>query len=431
MEAICKVVMACAKEWRALLKASAIRACVERLVKEGVITSPMEILREELWLQCTAALAEFPMNGGSARELKVWGLIRMLLRRAREERETWKAAREALRGSGIRVGSTEIEGAAEETAPEGGEERVEEQGEEQRDGGLVMPAGLGEEASRAPPPHYPWDELRQADRAGQPCPVAPSEPEGEGERGENERENERGNERENERENERGRIRTPNEWLPGALMVPDKSWNQGESAAKDGAGDRERGRRRVTFDSTRRASGRERVSEDEMDSLTRRFQEVYRGGEREGGVRAEEVEEDVEIGLEQALRLMRRLEREVQKQQRMLQRLADTRSQDDSSGEKPRAELYLPDWQLSAGAVTLRGLKLTAPPETPSALPVRLAPGGLIEWAPIDPKAVYEELGKLVKVEPPWTKIKQTHAESFTEFCDRLQRAIAESDLPP
>ncbi|XP_067153226.1 uncharacterized protein [Apteryx mantelli] len=214
-------------------------------------------------------------------------------------------------------------------------------------------------------------------------------------------------------------------------MVPDKSWNQGESAAKDGAGDRERGRRRVTFDSTRRASGRERVSEDEMDSLTRRLQEVYRGGEREGGVRAEEVEEDVEIGLEQALRLMRRLEREVQKQQWMLQRLADTRSQDGSSGEKPRAELYLPDWQLSAGAVTLRGLKLTAPPETPSALPVRLAPGGLIEWTPIDPKAVYEELGKLVKVEPPWTKIKQTHAESFTEFCDRLQRAIAESDLPP
>ncbi|XP_067151549.1 uncharacterized protein [Apteryx mantelli] len=127
------------------------------------------------------------------------------------------------------------------------------------------------------------------------------------------------------------------------------------------------------------------------------FKKSIGGGEREGGVRAEEVEEDVEIGLEQALRLMRRLEREVQKQQRMLQRLADTRSQDDSSGEKPRAELYLPDWQLSAGAVTLRGLKLTAPPETPSALPVRLAPGGLIEWTPIDPKAVYEELGKLVK----------------------------------
>ncbi|XP_067153204.1 uncharacterized protein [Apteryx mantelli] len=307
--------MACAKEWRAPLKAGAIRACVERLVKEGAITSPMEILREELWLQCTAALAESPMNGGSARELKVWGLIRMLLRSARE-------------------------------AP----------AKERESGGGEVPVILPVE-SQEPPPVYPWQDLAQ-DREG--WGVDGTE---------------------------------PKDCVPGAVLRKTLSeedrtllpWAPAEEGAVDGESQ--------ALQRGRKGNG---PSEQRDQSST------LKGG-RKVRVRLPVEEESGEDSSDEEGGGLREVTR----------RLRGCAIGETQPKGKPKGGEEVTTSPVDTLLRALEEIRREVMATTEAS------------------RAVYEELGKLVKVEPPWTKIKQTHAESFTEFCDRLQRAIAESDLPP
>ena len=69
---------------------------VLRLLKLGVIDRPVDLLHPEIWEKCTKALAEENMSSGSGKNLISWGKVVQALQKARQEQETWKAARTCL-----------------------------------------------------------------------------------------------------------------------------------------------------------------------------------------------------------------------------------------------------------------------------------------------------------------------------------------------
>ncbi|XP_068854763.1 uncharacterized protein [Aphelocoma coerulescens] len=96
MEALAKVVSQIHKQWGIDCKPKDFTLAVARLLEIGVIDRPVDILHPEVWDKCTKALADETMSSGSGKYLKLWGKVVQALRKALQEQETWKAARNCL-----------------------------------------------------------------------------------------------------------------------------------------------------------------------------------------------------------------------------------------------------------------------------------------------------------------------------------------------
>ena len=96
MEALAKVISQIHKHWGIDCKPKDFILAVARLLEIGVIDRPVDILHPEVWDRCTKALADETMSSGSGKNLKSWGKVVQALRKALQEQETWKAARNCL-----------------------------------------------------------------------------------------------------------------------------------------------------------------------------------------------------------------------------------------------------------------------------------------------------------------------------------------------
>ncbi|KAL2299781.1 hypothetical protein Nmel_012627 [Mimus melanotis] len=87
MDEIAKVVSQIRAQYGIQCQLKDFTLAVPRLIKLGAIESPDK---------CTKALAEETISSGSGKALKSWGRVMQTLQKARQEQETWKAARTCL-----------------------------------------------------------------------------------------------------------------------------------------------------------------------------------------------------------------------------------------------------------------------------------------------------------------------------------------------
>lgn len=408
-----KVILTLAREWGISVKSTALRTCLERLLKEGAISAPAEVLDPTKWEECGRALSERVMSTGKGKkDLHAWGQVRTILIRAREERATWTAAQKCLFG----VCPEESAPAAHEPGKAGMglvAERVrqleEAMGGDRRDrvdpvAGRKGGEGAGEHAAAeksqpqcwplstvpeetchgdgvsnptapavpppsAPPPAYPWKEMRETEeRFNQRVETA--------DKGEVE-----------PRQEGRGRRRreaafNPDQWLPGMLIpspqrTPETSEDEEES-------EEERWRsEEMGVESREDEEGGAGSLCSRLQRITLRDSDQKREtqGSKQAGT---EVKTGRRGGAEEALRLLaeqlQRVREEVQKQEKLVR---------GRSPSKEAPVVPLTDWRLIADQCTLEGLRF----QGPVAYPIRVAPGGGgREWVALDPRMVQQAL---------------------------------------